>query len=115
MPQGSWPSKAGDLASDLSQLDGILVQDVPAYILARLDTGNEWLFISYVPDIAKVRDKVRYIVTLRDIQYNISSTQMLYASSRSALVKALGGQAVKDTLFATSKVNRTVNPALVYL
>ncbi|KAG8953971.1 Twinfilin-1 [Tulasnella sp. 424] len=85
VPQGSWPSKAEDLASDLSQLDGILVQDVPAYILARLDTGNEWLFISYVPDIAKVRDK------------------MLYASSRSALVKALGGQAVKDTLFATSK------------
>ncbi|KAG9041988.1 Twinfilin-1 [Tulasnella sp. UAMH 9824] len=57
VPQGTWPSKAADLATDLNQLDEILLPDTPAYILARLDTGEEWLFISYVPDIAKVRDK----------------------------------------------------------
>ncbi|KAG8976687.1 Twinfilin-1, partial [Tulasnella sp. 427] len=85
VPQGSWPGSANDLSRDLAQLDEILLPDVPAYILARLDTGSDWLFISYVPDTAKVRDK------------------MLYASSRAALTKALGGQAVKDSLFATSK------------
>jgi len=92
VPNGSWPKGSSDLPGDLGKLNEILEDNVPAYILARLDdsaNGAEWLFISYVPDIAKIRDK------------------MLYASSRGALSKALGGQSFKDTLFATSKADLT--------
>lgn len=44
---------------DLNKLAQLLEDNEPAYILARLDSdGVEWLAISYVPDTAKVRDKV---------------------------------------------------------
>lgn len=52
------------LADDLEkQKDENVLQlddNVPAYILARLDEpiSDAWLAISYVPDTAKVRDKV---------------------------------------------------------
>ncbi|KAF8759014.1 Actin depolymerizing protein [Rhizoctonia solani] len=65
-----------------------LEDDIPAYILAYTE-GSKWLFISYVPDTAKVRDK------------------MVYASSRGALTKALGDQKFKDNIFATSKDDLT--------
>ncbi|GJJ12117.1 hypothetical protein Clacol_006358 [Clathrus columnatus] len=51
--------------------DDILEENNPAYILAKEDGSSQWLLITYVPDTAKVREK------------------MLYASSRSALVKVL--------------------------
>lgn len=47
----------GSLEEDLDKLGDILQDDVPAYILAKLDESG-WLAISYVPDNAKVRDKV---------------------------------------------------------
>ena len=47
----------GSLEEDLDKLSDILQDDVPAYILAKLDESG-WLAISYVPDNAKVRDKV---------------------------------------------------------
>lgn len=53
---------SGSLQDDLLKLqqDDVLQDDVPAYILARLDEPpTEWLAISYVPDSAKIRDKVR--------------------------------------------------------
>ncbi|KAG8888275.1 Twinfilin-1 [Tulasnella sp. 332] len=89
VPLGSWPVESQDLASDFKQFQEIVEEDVPAYILAKLDGDAGWLFISYVPDTAKVRDK------------------MLYASSRSAVVKALGGQAFSDTMFTTIKGDLT--------
>ncbi|KAF8609999.1 actin depolymerizing protein [Ceratobasidium sp. AG-I] len=90
VPDGSIPTGSGELSQEFSQLQDILEDNVPAYILARTDDAdNTWLFISYVPDSAKVRDK------------------MLYASTRGALTKALGDQRFKDNIFATSKSDLT--------
>lgn len=46
--------------SDFDSLQTYVEVNVPAYLLVRLDTttASEWLAISYVPDTAKVRDKV---------------------------------------------------------
>ena len=47
------------LESDLNSLQSLLDDDVPAYVLVRLDDPpSAWLVINYVPDTAKVRDKV---------------------------------------------------------
>jgi hypothetical protein len=60
VPDGVIP-RAGNLQSDLKQLAGLVSTDVPAYYLVRLDSSaSEWLAISYVPDTAKVRDKVHH-------------------------------------------------------
>ncbi|PFH50691.1 hypothetical protein AMATHDRAFT_75483 [Amanita thiersii Skay4041] len=82
----------GTLETDLIKLqDPQILQDtVPAYILARLDEPSfGWLVISYVPESAKIRDK------------------MLYASSRSSLFRTLGSTLFTDTMFATSKDDLT--------
>ena len=50
---------AESLSEDLVHLQEQLEDTEPCYILARLDDPpSEWLAISYVPDSAKVRDKV---------------------------------------------------------
>ena len=50
----------GQLADDLPKLQELLEDAEPAYILAKLDEpSSDWLAIHYVPDNAKVRDKVR--------------------------------------------------------
>ncbi|KAI5123335.1 hypothetical protein M0805_001760 [Coniferiporia weirii] len=78
------------LEDDLPKLQDLLEDDVPAYILARLDGQNAgWLAITYVPDSASVRAK------------------MLYASTRSSLTKSIGSSHFTDTLFATSKTDLT--------
>ncbi|KAJ6606467.1 hypothetical protein DFH09DRAFT_1017484 [Mycena vulgaris] len=84
----------GSLQDDLSQLQDtdIIQEDNPAYILARLDKDDppaEWILICFVPDSARVRDK------------------MLYASSRAALLKSLGSTLFSDSIFATSKADLT--------
>ncbi|KAG6850597.1 hypothetical protein H0H93_011265 [Arthromyces matolae] len=79
---------AASFEEDLSLLPDILDDDVPAYILAKV-APSDWLAISYVPDSAKVRDK------------------MLYASSRSSLLKALGSTIFTDSIFATTKADLT--------
>lgn len=59
VPDGG-TKRSGSLQNDLEQLAGLVSTDVPAYYLVRLDSSaSEWLAISYVPDTAKVRDKVR--------------------------------------------------------
>lgn len=87
---GTWP-RSGDLMNDFGNIKGYVEDNVPAYLLVRLDTtaSSDWLAISYVPDTAKVRDK------------------MLYASTQSALKKALGDYRFKDSIFATSKVSHS--------
>jgi hypothetical protein len=60
----SWP-KARDLIKDFEHISGYVEDNVPAYLLVRLDTvASEWLAISYVPDTARVRDKVRLNVPI---------------------------------------------------
>lgn len=52
-------NQSGSLLEDLDRLGDILEDNVPSYVLTRLDDPpTEWLAISYVPDSAKVRDKV---------------------------------------------------------
>jgi twinfilin len=47
------------LENDLNRLQSLLDDNVPAYVLARLDDPpSAWLAINYVPDTASVRDKV---------------------------------------------------------
>lgn len=80
----------GSLEKDLALLDSYLSDNDPCYVLTRLDDpSSEWLLISYVPDGAKVRDK------------------MLYASTRNSLTKSLGSTVFTDSLFATSKADVT--------
>ncbi|OSX65124.1 hypothetical protein POSPLADRAFT_1178769 [Postia placenta MAD-698-R-SB12] len=85
VPDGTFPS-SGTLEEDLSKMQSILEDNVPAYVLARLDDPpSEWLVVYYVPDTAKVRDK------------------MLYAATRNTLTKSLGSAHFTDSIFATSK------------
>lgn len=60
VPDGTVPASGSILEDDLGKLQTLLEDDTPAYILARLGgAGSSWLAIFYVPDTAKVRDKVR--------------------------------------------------------
>lgn len=104
VPDGALPP-SGTLEEDLDRVNNILEDDVPAYILVKLDgPPNDWLAVNYVPDSAKVRDKVcnhRYIrVSVLEI---VHYTQMLYAATRNTLTKSLGSAHFTDTMFATSK------------
>ncbi|KZT68163.1 actin depolymerizing protein [Daedalea quercina L-15889] len=77
---------SGTLEQDLDRLNAIVEDDIPAYVLVRFDAPpSEWLAIYYVPDSAKVRDK------------------MLYAATRTTLAKTLGAAHFTDSIFATSK------------
>lgn len=87
VPDQTWP-KTGDLKTDFEHVQDYVEDNVPAYLLVRLDSAD-WLSISYVPETAKIRDK------------------MLYASTQGALKKALGENRFKDSLFATSKADLT--------
>jgi twinfilin-like protein len=83
-------SVSGTLDDDLALLQDHLEENVPCYVLTRLDNPpSEWLIISYVPDAAQVRQK------------------MLYASTRNALTRSLGSTVFTDSLFATDKSDVT--------
>lgn len=57
---------SGNFTDDLEQLQTLLEDIVPAYILARLDGSKpEFLFVTYVPDRAGVRDKVSHAFASR--------------------------------------------------
>ncbi|PPR08099.1 hypothetical protein CVT24_010560 [Panaeolus cyanescens] len=95
---GSIPS-TDSLEDDFAKLldQEFLSDDIPAYVLVKLATSQEWLFISYVPETAKVRDK------------------MLYASTRASFLKSLGSSQFTDTIFATSKADLTWDAYLAHL
>lgn len=66
----------------------LICEDQPAYILYRLDSkspdlGYHWLFISWSPDVASVRQK------------------MLYASTKATLKQEFGTASIKEELHAT--------------
>ncbi|KAG9078335.1 Twinfilin-1 [Ceratobasidium sp. UAMH 11750] len=55
VPDETIPTGSDEFIQDLTKLQEILQDDVPAYVLVRIDAAdNTWLFISYVPDTAKV-------------------------------------------------------------
>lgn len=66
-----------------------LEQNVPCYILYRLDTksaesGFNWMLISWIPDISTIRQK------------------MIYASTKSTLKLEFGGSYLKEEYHATT-------------
>lgn len=74
-----------------NSIEQYLDTTTPAYIFVRLDEKTEtneykWLFLCYVPDHAKVRDK------------------MLYASTRATLTRELGDYRFTDSIYGTEKV-----------
>ncbi|CAG8483046.1 13624_t:CDS:10 [Funneliformis caledonium] len=80
---------ADNWESDFAGVSDFLEEKTPCYILYRLDskssTGDyEWIFMTYVPDISKVRDK------------------MLYASTRATLLKELGDSRFVDSVYGTT-------------
>lgn len=78
------------LENDLNRLQSLLDDNIPAYVLVRLDDPpSAWLAVHYVPDSAKIRDK------------------MIYASTRNSVTKSLGATNFVDTIFATSKEDVT--------
>ncbi|KAK3750183.1 hypothetical protein QZH41_015413 [Actinostola sp. cb2023] len=71
------------------------------YLLYRLDSKNEqgyeWLFITYTPDFAPIRDK------------------MLFAGTKATLKKEFGGGLVKDELLGSEKGDVTLDAYLKQL
>lgn len=67
----------------------LLEDDLPCYILYRLDSsntqGHEWIFLAWSPDRSAVRHK------------------MLYAATRATLKKEFGGGHIKEEIFGNSK------------
>lgn len=85
MPVTDLESRSSSFTDNLSNLQPHIKPDVPLYIiLRRYDTAPHFVGITYVPDAAKVRQK------------------MLFASSRLTLVRELGSEHFRDTLFVTT-------------
>ncbi|GAA5935926.1 twinfilin TWF1 [Sporobolomyces koalae] len=96
-PSGTWTVEGQDDTLDkvfaqLTQPD-IVEDKVPAYFVIRTSAPTaetpSFAFISYVPDHAQVRAK------------------MLYASTRTTLIRFLGDSRFTDSIFATSKEDLT--------
>ncbi|KAK6543831.1 Twinfilin-1 [Orbilia ellipsospora] len=83
--------RRGTFEEDLGQLDALLKDNEPAYIiLRRLDTGPApFVCITYVPDTAHVRGK------------------MLFASTRNTFTRELGTEFFSESIFATTKAEVT--------
>ncbi|XP_070762865.1 twinfilin-1a [Enoplosus armatus] len=79
----------------------LLEDDVPCYILYRLDSTNnqgyEWIFLAWSPDQSAVRQK------------------MLYAATRATIKKEFGGGHIKDEIFATAKDDLNLSGYRKYL
>lgn len=78
---------SGDFLSDLDRIPKYLEPNVPCYILARTDdrsqSGHNWVFMCYVPDFAKVKEK------------------MIYAGTRANLKLGIGASTFVDDIFGT--------------
>ena len=77
----------GDEKSDFEDVGAALEEDVPCYILFKMDstTKEGWLLANWVPENTKVRLK------------------MLYASSRETLKKELGSAAITAEIIAAER------------
>jgi len=87
VPTASLPISGNTEGQDMDKIPEFLEPSSPAYILFRLDEknarGHLWLLMCYVPDKAKVREK------------------MTYASTRSNLRKHLGTSYFAAEIFGT--------------
>ncbi|XP_057658411.1 twinfilin isoform X2 [Diorhabda carinulata] len=78
----------------------LIEENQPCYILYRLDSkdslGYEWLFISWSPDIAPIRQK------------------MLYASTKATLKQEFGTSHIKEEIHGTIAADITLNGYIKY-
>ncbi|KAI9826328.1 MAG: Twinfilin-1 [Thelocarpon impressellum] len=91
VPLETIPSTSADFSSDLSAVVSRLKDDNATYVILRRysDVPDGLVAVTYVPDIANVRQKT------------------LYASTRLSMVKELGTERFRETLFATTKEELT--------
>lgn len=93
VPDPDFPKVTGTLDNKFNQLHQYIskIYPQPVYILIPIGDnghGNEYSFISFIPDVAHIRDK------------------MLYASTKNTLLQELGGNKIKkDHYFNWSEVN----------
>ncbi|KAG6008573.1 hypothetical protein E4U43_000124 [Claviceps pusilla] len=85
VPTATLPSTSQSFADNLAQLTGHLQPDAALYLLLKRHAEQPSLVaVTYVPDSAPVRQK------------------MLFASTRLALVRELGSEHFRETIFANS-------------
>ncbi|TPX35098.1 hypothetical protein SmJEL517_g02474 [Synchytrium microbalum] len=87
---------SSNFENDFSTFQSWLTPTAPCFVLYRMDTltktgDYDWLILQYVPDNAKVRDK------------------MLYAASRATLTKELGDAKFVDSLYGTTPAEFTLD------
>ena len=84
-PQHTLPSKSTDFFSDLPALTPLLSTTAAAYIILRRyqNAPDGYVAVTYIPDAAPVRQK------------------MLFASTRLTLVRELGTERFRESLFVT--------------
>ena len=85
IPFATLPSTTTDFHSDLSALPSHLQKDAAAYIILRRyqNAPDGYVAVSYIPDSAPVRQK------------------MLFASTRLTLVRELGTERFRESMFVT--------------
>lgn len=84
VPVATLPSTSSSFGENLASLQPYIKTDVALYIiLRRYDSAPKFLAITYVPDAARVRQK------------------MLFASTRLTLVRELGSEHFRETIFVT--------------
>ena len=85
VPVTSLPSKSSSISENISTLQAYLKPDAALYIIFRRhDEAPQLTAVTYVPDSAHVRQK------------------MLFASTRLTLVRELGSEHFRETIFATT-------------
>ena len=87
IPQASLSSTSTDFHSDLNDLQPLLKKDAAAYIILRRyqNAPDGYVAVTYVPDSAPVRQK------------------MLFASTRLTLVRELGTERFRESIFVTER------------
>lgn len=93
VPLDPIPSESADFFSDLSSLAPLLKDNEAAYIVLRrhADASDGYVAVTYVPDTAPVRSK------------------MLFAATRLTLVRELGLERFRETIFVTTKTELTAD------
>jgi twinfilin-like protein len=91
VPRDRIPSTSADFFHDLRNLDPLLKDNEASYVILQRHHGaaDGYVAVTYVPDTANVRQK------------------MLFASTRLTLVRELGAERFRETLFANTKQELT--------